>query len=72
MDENEPLHKGIIIKSDKQNSAQGSVFYCRKVNNIDPDRELILKIYKLSDMKSYIKEIAVMKKLTEMQVKHAS
>ena len=32
----------------------------------DPSRELVLKIYKNDDMKSYLKEIAVFKKLDDM------
>ena len=62
-DNDDHLHNGILIKSDKQNSAQGSVFYCNKVNS---KLELILKVYKIQDMKSYIKEIAVMKKINEL------
>lgn len=33
-DNDDHLHDGIILKSDKQNSAQGSVFYCNKVNSM--------------------------------------
>jgi hypothetical protein len=58
------LHKNMIINSDKQNSAQGSVFYVKQTT--DPSRELVLKIYKNEDMKSYLKEIAVFKRLDEM------
>jgi len=59
------LHKNLIIKSDKQNSAQGSVFYCKKTDDPDPSKELILKVYKIEYMKSYIKEMTVMKKLQD-------
>lgn len=62
------LHKNMIINSDKQNSAQGSVFYVKKAD--DPSQELILKIYKNEDMKSYLKEIAVFKKLGDMIKRH--
>ena len=33
----------------------------------DETKELVLKIYKRDDMKSYIKELSVFKKLTELQ-----
>ena len=33
----------------------------------DETKELVLKIYKKEDMKSYIKELSVFKKLTELQ-----
>ena len=42
--DNDHLHHGIRIKSDKQNSAQGSVFYCNRKNS---SQELILKVYKI-------------------------
>jgi hypothetical protein len=32
----------------------------------DPSRELVLKIYKNDDMKSYLKEISVFKRLDDM------
>ena len=59
------LHDNIIINSDKQKSAQGSVFYVKQGN--DSTKELVLKIYKNNDMKSYFKEIAVFRKLEEKQ-----
>ena len=59
------LHKNIIINSDKQKSAQGSVFYVKLQD--DETKELVLKIYKSDDIKSYIKEISVFKKLIEKQ-----
>jgi hypothetical protein len=42
------LHKNIVINSDKQNSAQGSVFYVKLQEHIEQgvDKELVLKIYK--------------------------
>jgi hypothetical protein len=55
------LHKDIIISSDKQTSAQGSVFYCKKKQ--DPSKELVLKIYNSNEMNSYYKEISVFKSL---------
>ena len=62
------LHNNIIINSEKQKSAQGSVFYVKLAN--DDSRELVLKIYKSDDMKSYIKELSVFKKLDEMYNRH--
>jgi hypothetical protein len=58
---NHYLHKNLVIKSDKQHSAQGSVYYCKKLDDSDPNKELILKQYKMQDIKSYIKEMTVMK-----------
>ena len=55
------LHKDIIISSDKQTSAQGSVFYCKQRH--DPSKELVLKIYNSNEMNSYYKEISVFKSL---------
>ena len=55
------LHKQIVINSDKQNSAQGSVFYVKLNNN--EEREHVLKIYKHKDLKSYYKEMEVFNKL---------
>jgi len=59
------LHKNIIINSEKQKSAQGSVFYVKIAN--DNTREVVLKIYKNEDKKSYQKEITVFKKLAELK-----
>ena len=59
------LHKNIIINSTKQNSAQGSVFYCK--SSTDYEQESVLKIYKEDDIKSYIKEMAVFNCITEQQ-----
>jgi len=41
------------------------VFYVKLQD--DETKELVLKIYKRDDMKSYIKELSVFKKLTELQ-----
>ena len=40
------LHKGLILRSDKQTSAQGSVFYVKKDQENDPT-EYVLKIVRL-------------------------
>lgn len=45
-------------------SAQSSVFYVTKVG--DPNHQIVLKIYKNDDIKSYYKEIAVFKKIAQM------
>lgn len=44
------------------------MFYVKLAN--DDSRELVLKIYKSDDMKSYIKELSVFKKLDEMYNRH--
>jgi hypothetical protein len=59
------LHKNIIINSEKQKSAQGSVFYVKMAD--DDQKEVVLKIYKNEDIKSYFKEIAVFRKLMEIK-----
>jgi len=63
--EEEYLHKNIIINSEKQKSAQGSVFYVKLSNDLS--HEVVLKIYKNEDIKSYFKEVAVFKKLGELK-----
>jgi|DEB0MinimDraft_12_1074336.scaffolds.fasta_scaffold18206_1 hypothetical protein len=63
--EEEYLHKNIIINSEKQKSAQGSVYYVKLAN--ENNKEVVLKVYKQDDIKSYQKEIAVFRKLTEMK-----
>ena len=65
------LHENIVINSDKQNSAQGSVFYVKLQEHIDQglEQELVLKIYKQSDLKSYFKEKAVLNHLEEYKKK---
>ena len=65
------LHQNIVINSDKQNSAQGSVFYVKLQEDIDAglDKELVLKIYKQKDLKSYFKEKAVLDRLEEYKKK---
>jgi len=37
------LHKGIVLRSDKQNSAQGSVFYVKREGDKE-NQEYVLKI----------------------------
>ena len=59
------LHQNIIINSEKQKSAQGSVFYVKMKD--DDTKEVVLKIYKNEDIKSYFKEIAVFRKLMEIK-----
>lgn len=59
------LHQNIVIESDKQRSAQSSVFYVKMTN--DPSRQVILKVYKNDDIKSYTKELAVFNKLKQMK-----
>jgi len=44
------------------------VFYVKQSD--DPNRELVLKIYKNEDMKSYLKEIAVFKRLEDIMKRH--
>ena len=61
------LHQNIIINSQQQKSAQGSVFYVKIA--ADLAQELVLKIYKKEDIKSYLKETAVFKKI--MDIKNA-
>lgn len=65
------LHQNIVINSDKQNSAQGSVFYVKLQEHIDAglDKELVLKIYKQKDLKSYFKEKAVLDRLEDYKKK---
>jgi hypothetical protein len=37
------LHQGLVLRSDKQNSAQGSVFYVKRID--DPEnQEYVLKV----------------------------
>lgn len=39
------LHKGLILRSDKQNSAQGSVFYVKKEGD---NQEFVLKVVRIA------------------------
>ena len=61
------LHQDLIINSDKQKSAQGAVFYVKTKSDQTKgvDRELVLKIYKQRDLKSYFKEKAVLNLLDD-------
>ena len=43
MNGREFLHEGIILKSDKQNSAQGSVFYVKRAGDYE-NLEYVLKV----------------------------
>ena len=59
------LHKDLIINSEKEKSAQGSVFYVKMANQ--QNREAVLKIYTKEEIKSYCKEIAVFKRIKELK-----
>jgi len=62
---NDFLHENLILRSDKQTSAQGSVFYVKK-NEGEDQSEYILKIYKNEDLKSYLLEKRVLEALQRL------
>ena len=75
------LHNNIQINSEKQKSAQGSVFYVKwgddpihsksDATEEELKRELVLKIYKQKDMKSYRKEISVLNSLEKVKIERS-
>ena len=65
MPESARMHSNIVINSKKQISAQGSVFYVKKSNEMAniQDGELVLKIFKQDNLKSYFQEKELLNKL---------
>jgi hypothetical protein len=70
--EKEPifLHHNVQVSSDKQKSAQGSVFYVKykdefqsQVNQKEPDLEFVLKVYSNQNIKSFNRELDVFRNL---------
>ena len=58
------LHSDLVINSNQQTSAQGSVFYVKQTKDID--LELVLKIYKDDHLKSYFREKAILNELANL------